>query len=147
MTEKMLGKQSHSEIYHKEHNQTFPTVTGEYSRDIYMNYLIHSQTPRSVLKFGLHCCRRSLSDFHMETSFLAFQKYWANTQDHSWHIMLKTHFLKGLFILNAMDIFSPSYFYSIIKAYQQLPVEIRKKWIVSNIILSVFLKGLTCNKL
>lgn len=122
------------------------TVTWEYSRDIYMNCLIHSQTPWSVLKFGLHCCKRSLSAFDMEISFPALQKYWANIQDHSWHIMLKTHFLKGLFILNAMDMFSLSYFYSI-KAHQQVLAEIGKKWLVSNMILSVLSKGLTRAKL
>lgn len=55
--------------------------------------------------------------------------------------MLKIQFLKVLLILNAMKVFSLSDFYNVIKTHQQVLAEIIKKWVVNNIILSMFFKG------
>lgn len=41
--------------------------------------------------------------------------------------MLKIQFLKGLFILNIMNVFSLPYFYNVIKTHQQSLVENKKK--------------------
>lgn len=129
---KVLGKHNPSEIYHKiKYSEPWQERIVEISAWTAL-YTLRLPEVSSYLAYV------ALSDFDKEIGCLAFQKYWASTKDHSWHIMLKTHFLTCIFILSAMDIFSLSCCYSIIKAHDQALVETGKKWTVKNIIFSVF---------